>query len=464
MDEDMSEMDTTAWMTRLPDIVLLMIFGNLTSITDLINCSMVCKRWKDLAYSKVLWKDRHIKINALKPDIVQVSSESFKERSVKKITLFIPDDQIESSHRDLNVFVDAVRQFIAITHLLTDTLEEITVNGFCLSDYHISAAFDQPMKNIKSVSLICHGIYTPASIRTVLRNCPNIRQLTHSIKQSPDVICTYEEFHPDTMVGRLTDSLTVNISVTLSSIVHLDLSDSTITNNGIRNIAQLRHLNCLFLRHCYYLTAECIDILSAARCPIKQLDLTWCAHIDSKKLLTKIGNSCLFLEHLFVHSMMGFGVNDEDLDALVRSGQACNLKEFVIDGMSKVSLSGIRMLCNKCKSLKSFIHFEREMILPDRSVREMTRGESAVSSTATHEDVHQELINTINNLFHPQDPASPFFQSQNYSQDYSNEHLSVACRIMKKYEADLLEMMERHYNPPHKMEQIFFNSNQKNIC
>ena len=288
MDMDRSQADTTSITSIivLPNIAIMTIFENLPSEKDLNHCAMVCKAWKDLAYSKVLWKNKNIRMNALSR--VHSCIPSIKERGVKKITAIIPDGKLERSHMDDMVIDRTAWHIFSITHRL-DTLQEISMDNLLLYDRHLCAAFNRPMVNIKIVALSRYGSYTEASILSVLKNCPNIQQLTHYVKQSSAIIQTYRQFNPHKIIGRLTDSLTENISANLPYIVHLDLSYSSISNKGIRNIAQLRKLKCLILVNCYHVREKCIDILSEANSPVKELDLRWCIHIRIGPLLTKIG-------------------------------------------------------------------------------------------------------------------------------------------------------------------------------
>ena len=460
----MSEPDTadTTWTTRLPAVAHMEILNYLRNVKDLINCALTCKVWKDLAYSKSLWENRSIKLNALNSVANVYSLDSFKERGITNITLFLAKDK-----RNVRTCHHAAEQLIKFTHLLN--LEVINVHSLCLHDRHVSAAFDQPMMKLKSVILSRYGSYTHEAILTVLKNCPNLTHLAHKETQS---MCNYTGFRrPDEMIIKLTDSLTENISAKLPHIVQLDVSDSTITDAGIHNIAQMRALKCLVAKYCYHLSEECINVLSAAKSSITELDLRWCANVRCSELLTNIGYSCLYLEKLYVHCMMQDEVKNKTLYPLVAHGRAYRLKVFVIEGANCISRNGIEMMVDKCKHLNSFISHGTERILQTGSDRQATL--SLLPSYYRDADI-QDLQRDVETWFrylagpeippHLALPLPPDDQIKELLEEYSNSSkLHDAHFVIKTALPGIRKMMARSRNPPIKMVQIFGKCPQENL-
>ena len=348
-DEDNETQDNIPWSSQIPDLVLTLIFSYLTCDVDLIHAAMVCQYWKTVAYSRALWSNIKVKLNAQANVMDYI--DIFKERGVQKIT--IRNKALRYCSNPSNV-EHAAKQIYTVTHEMQDSLEALDLHDLVLEDHHIISAFDQPMLNLKSVGLHCYGFYTEISICTIIKQCKQLRALTHNKTLTPTIIKSYGQCHVSKLIGRLKHSLTREISISMPNIVHLDLSRSFITDDGIRNIAQLQKLRGLFLSYCYYLTEECIDILSEAKTPIKELDLRWCARLKLPSLFKKIGNSNLYLEKLLVTSSRNDALRGDSIPELVCNGRACNLRELAIGGiMHEITEETKEMLKEKCKNLKS---------------------------------------------------------------------------------------------------------------
>ena len=347
-DDHVSQEDIT-WSLRMPQNVLLEISRYLTSDKDLVHFAKVCKTWREIAYSTELWRDRKVKVNALADAVSYI--DSLKERGVKKISFYFPTDRMAITYCDPRVVQDTVVRLYGVTHEMGDVLEELDVNGLFLQDEDISAVFDEPMVNMKSLVLNSYGVCTDTSIHTVLKQCKQLAHLSHNLPLSPGIISIYGQLHASKLTARLDYSPR---SLMMPDIVHLDLSGSKIYDDEIPNIARLQNLKCLILRYCFYLTPSCIDILSNEKSPIKELDLRWCAHVTLGDLLRSIGDCELYLERLFVTSSIDDVENEDSfLQDLVCSGRACNLKELVIDGVfSELSGETMEMLRKECKDLE----------------------------------------------------------------------------------------------------------------
>ena len=451
--------ENSVWASGLPDLVMMMIFSYLNCHKDLIRAAMVCKTWKELAYDPAVWKERIVRVYGHLSADVYV--DSFKQRGIRKLSLYFPDNRMAFCDKDSSIVDHTAKQICTVTQRMRDTLEELFLDRLYLTDHHISAAFDEPLPNIRRVRLDCYGIYTDKSILTVLKQCTQLRDLTHNTSLTPAITSSYGQYHAIKVRGRMDDSLTRNISLTMPDIVHLDLSRSKISDDAIRNIAQLQKLQRLFLSDCFYLTDECIDILSEAKTPIKELDLRWCAQLKLYSLFVKIGSSNLYLEKLYVTSSQYDVINGGDtILELVRNGRACDLQKLVIGGLfDKMRWESSKaMLSEKCKKLKLFkLDWGSKLVMIDPMSPNQSPPSSLPSHLA-HPAPREAYLQIMEPLCNPQLPSHLRASRENLmalsDDDITDRMHGDRYAYYKKISEDATRLVRELNDPTHKREHV----------
>ncbi|KAM6392024.1 S-phase kinase-associated protein 2 [Rhynochetos jubatus] len=248
----------------LPDELLIAVFACLP-LNDLLNVSMICKRWHRIAFDESLWQTLDLTGKNLLPGVVgqllPVGVTVFRcPRSSIGTPLFKTCKPLKIQHMDLSNCVASVADLHSIL-CLCESLQSLSVEGLVLSDDIIKSI----AKNHGLIRLNlcgCSG-FSPDALGLMLSSLRRLEELNLSW-------CDFTVEHVNVAVNNITPKVTqLNFSgyrqrLEIADIrrlvgrcpllVHLDLSDSIMLNHMcFEYFHQLQFLQHLGLSRCYQL-------------------------------------------------------------------------------------------------------------------------------------------------------------------------------------------------------------------
>lgn len=247
---------------HLPEELFLRIF-HLLPLQDLLRTTAVCKKWHRLALDDSLWHSVDLEgLTHVDQALQQILKTGVRRvrcpRSYIEEQRFVCAGQLQLLDMDLSssiVPTAALESIICSCRLL----ENLSLEGLQLSDTVVSALAKNPKLQQLNLSG-CSG-FSPPALANMLVSCSSLVQLNISW-------CTFTNDHVRSVVNNLSPSVThLNLSgyrenLTLDdvkvlvtrcpNIRILDLSDSTLLMaDCFPVLKQLKHLLHLSLSRCY---------------------------------------------------------------------------------------------------------------------------------------------------------------------------------------------------------------------
>ena len=307
-------------MEKLNDNCLLILFGNL-NVKDLVAVAKVSRKWKNVAYSRSLWRQMNVRLKCgLKPlSVVMLSS--LEDRGVCNIRMTTKDElsllPCDAAQYHLAKQLQRVIQSLPLRHLDLEDYE--------LHDQKIQALFSQEMTNLKWLALPRFSEFS--SVLHVSRLCPNLLTLSAIFVCIPsDKISVLDRNMPHLRHLLLaptpdaTDDAMRDIRLHMPYLWRVNVHHTFhVTNDGIAELARMRHLHHLSLMDCQGVTGDFIRILAEANSPIKSLEIWDCRGIDYNQMLTNIGQHCLPLEEIKIQHRSSSPVTDAGIAGLVQN-------------------------------------------------------------------------------------------------------------------------------------------------
>ena len=236
-------------METLSDDCFEIIFGNFNA-EDLVTVSKVCRKWKNVAYSRSLWRRVDVKLKCgLKPLSMMMLS-SLEDRAVcnikmrtKRELFFLPTDAAQY-HKAKQL--KRVIQSLPLRHL--------DLQDYDLDDQEIQTVFSQDLSHLKVLALPFFSQFS--SVLHVSRLCPNLDILSAINARIPDnMIAVIGRNMPhlrqlllDRPAPDYTDDTMRDICQHMPYLrrVYVKHTDH-VSNNGIAELARMRYLHNLSL-------------------------------------------------------------------------------------------------------------------------------------------------------------------------------------------------------------------------
>lgn len=364
--------------------ILELIFQKL-SVRDRGRASQVCTLWRDVAYSKSIWKgvEARLHLSNSKPKSngnANVLFPSITRRGIRRI-------QVLSLRRSIKEVITGVRN-----------LETLNLSGcYSITDNSLLGAFSQELPSLKVLNLsLCKQITDTAinRIAICLRNievlelggccnisnnslliiCTHLKKLRHlnlrSCWQITDHgICFLAGLSKDrhftgeptlelvqkpaelTHLGlqdcqRLTDDALKFIAHGLPSITSINLSFCvSITDSGLKYLARMPNLHELNLRSCDNISDIGMAYLTEGGCTVNTLDVSFCDKIGDQAL-NHLSQGLYQLRSL---SLDHCQITDEGITRIAKSLQ--DLEVLNIGQCNKVTDKGLQSIAEYLKNL-----------------------------------------------------------------------------------------------------------------
>uniref|UniRef100_A0A1A9ZKV0 F-box domain-containing protein n=1 Tax=Glossina pallidipes TaxID=7398 RepID=A0A1A9ZKV0_GLOPL len=331
--------------------ILELIFNEL-SVCDLGRAAQVCTAWRDVAYSKSIWKGVEAKLH-----LKRSSPSLFNclvKRGIKKV-------QILSLRRSLKDLV-----------LSVPALNSLNLSGcFNVTDVNLGHAFSVDLPNLKILDLsLCKQI-TDTSLGRIAQHLKNLQTLDLGIGHLAGLNkATAEgnlelEFLGLQDCNRLSDEALGHIAQGLTSLKSINLSFClSITDSGLKHLARMPKLEQLNLNSCDNISDIGMAYLTESGSNLNSLDVSFCVKISDQALthiaqglyqlrslslnhcqitdqgILKIAKALPELEHLNIGQCEG--ITDKGLQTLAE--ELLNLKTIDLYGCNKLSSKGIDVI------------------------------------------------------------------------------------------------------------------------
>uniref|UniRef100_A0A663N8P9 S-phase kinase associated protein 2 n=1 Tax=Athene cunicularia TaxID=194338 RepID=A0A663N8P9_ATHCN len=253
----------------IPDELLLAIFVYLP-LNDLLEASLVCKRWRRLSFDESLWQSLDLTGSHLQPGVLgqllPAGVVVFRSpRSFIGNPLFNTSKRLKIQHMDLSNCTVSATDVHSILNLC-ENLKNLSLEGLVLSDDIMKSIANNPGLIRLNISG-CSG-FSAESLELMLRSCSMLEELNLSW-------CDFTAAHVKVAVNHISTKITqLNLSgyrhnLQISDVktlvgrcpllFHLDLSDSVLLNlKCFQYFHQLPFLEHLCLSRCYQLTPAAI--------------------------------------------------------------------------------------------------------------------------------------------------------------------------------------------------------------
>uniref|UniRef100_A0A1B0BYH0 F-box domain-containing protein n=1 Tax=Glossina palpalis gambiensis TaxID=67801 RepID=A0A1B0BYH0_9MUSC len=365
--------------------ILELIFNEL-SVCDLGRAAQVCTAWRDVAYSKSIWKGVEAKLH-----LKRSSPSLFNclvKRGIKKV-------QILSLRRSLKDLV-----------LSVPALNSLNLSGcFNVTDVNLGHAFSVDLPNLKILDLsLCKQI-TDTSLGRIAQHLKNLQTLDlggccnitntgllliawglKKLKHLNLRSCCISDQGIGHLAGlnkataegnleleflglqdcnRLSDEALGHIAQGLTSLKSINLSFClSITDSGLKHLARMPKLEQLNLNSCDNISDIGMAYLTESGSNLNSLDVSFCVKISDQALthiaqglyqlrslslnhcqitdhgILKIAKALPELEHLNIGQCEG--ITDKGLQTLAE--ELLNLKTIDLYGCNKLSSKGIDVI------------------------------------------------------------------------------------------------------------------------
>lgn len=349
--------------------VLVMIFCHL-DVKDKGRVAQVCKKWRDAAYSRMVWRGDTAKLHLRRsnPSLFP----SLVKRGIRRI-------QILSLRRSLRDVVEGVENLVtlnlsgcfnvtdtALGHAFSKSLPTITVLNLSLckqiSDNSLSR-IAQSLTNLEVLELggCCNitnnGLLLIAwglrKLKTLnLRSCSHVSDvgIGHLAGLSPDAASGTLELENLGLQDcqKLTDQALKNVSIGLTSLKTMNLSFcASVTDSGLKFLAKMPSLRELNLRSCDNISDTGIGYLAESGSRLTKLDVSFCDKIGDQGLVF-LAQGLFGLQSI---SLCACNISDEGICRLV-----CALHELTtlnIGQCVRITDKGLGIIADHLKNLQS---------------------------------------------------------------------------------------------------------------
>ena len=368
-------------ITVLPNEMLTTVFFNL-DVEDKCSSAQVCRRWRDVIYAEMLWRDQTIQLylgNNLSAVLPSLNSRGV---NVLQLTTGSPD---HTPKPHTPYMVGNLRQILRVVQSL-ENLDLLRVNM-----HHLTGVFVGDFPNLKVLKLPRRSL-TRNSIYGLANHCKNLEVLhialndvcnlcmgyfaqnlrklrvlnvNNNMMITDDGVRALTVAKPPLEIlnlaycGYISDISATEIGSSLALIQSLDLTLSAITNTGISKLASLEHLTELILKLCDGINDDCVKILAEAGSKISTLDLSYCKDIGDGSL----GNLGQFPLPLKAFNVSCTSVSDLGIRSFVQ--EQLKLEVFSVICCSEITDETLAIIAAECPALrmlnfKHCIHTSRE--------------------------------------------------------------------------------------------------------
>ena len=306
-------------MEKLDDDCLEIIFGNLNA-KDLVAAAKVCRKWKNVAYSRSLWRRVNIELKCGLQPLSMVMVSSLEDRGVCNIMMKTKDElrmlPTDAAQRHKEKQLECVIQSLP--------LRELSLKDFDIDDQKLQTAFSKEMIHLKVLHLPFFAQY--ASVLHVSKLCPNLHRLTATSVRIPGHMVAVltrnmphlRELDVDAFTS-CTDDTMKDICLHLPDQRIVSVYDSDrVSNTGIAELARMKHLHNLTMMHCQGITADFIRILAETNSPVKDLFMCSCLGIDNNQMLINIGKHRLPVQGIKITGSYSI-VTDDGIKGLLQN-------------------------------------------------------------------------------------------------------------------------------------------------
>ncbi|XP_047356459.1 S-phase kinase-associated protein 2-like isoform X1 [Vespa velutina] len=256
---------------KLSNELILLIFKWLPK-KDLIQCTMVCKRWREITYNEILWNN----LDLCRKTLSEITLQQILSKGVRILRLaqakiitsvikeannhFDNDYTYKLQYLDISmamILPDNLANLLSkCKHLKKLSLESCTLNAACCKE--LSYCTKLSVLNLG----MCEGIDLKGVLHILkLRSLIELNVAWCSLDKEPvTILC---KMLPPTIVRfnisgskEIIDHNVEELVKSCPDMIELDLSDCTVlTDKAISNILNLTKLEHLSLSRCYNISA-----------------------------------------------------------------------------------------------------------------------------------------------------------------------------------------------------------------
>ncbi|XP_042660536.1 S-phase kinase-associated protein 2 isoform X2 [Tyto alba] len=279
------------WNT-LPDELLLAIFVCLP-LNDLLQVSMVCRRWYRLSFDESLWQTLDLADKNLMPGVIgqllPLGVTAFcAARSCIGNPMFQMSKPLKVQHMDLSNCIVSTADLQNIL-CLCQRLKNLSLEGLVLSDNIIKSIAKNP--SLVRLNVCGCSRFSAEALELMLSSCSKLEELNLSW-------CDFTAAHIKAVVNHVSAQIThLNLSgyrhnlqipdvKTLVErcplLIHLDLSDSVmLSTDCFQYFRQLSFLEHLCLSRCYQISPADIAIAAVHLNPLRK-------YVNSKEMINSM--------------------------------------------------------------------------------------------------------------------------------------------------------------------------------
>lgn len=350
--------------------ILTMIFSYL-DVRDRGNAAQVCTAWRDVCYSKSIWKGVHAKLH-LKKGTQPTFFQSFVKRGIRHV-------QILSLKRTIKDVVTGIKN-----------LESLNLSGcYNVTDAGLAHGFSLDLPHLKVLDLSLCKQVTDQSIGRIVQNLKNLETLElggcSNISNTSLLLIAWglkrlkrlnlrscwqitdqgighlSGLSKETAEGnmeleylglqdcqRLSDESLKHIAQGLTSLKTINLSFCiSVTDSGLKFLSKMPKLEELNLRACDNISdIGMAGLAEDGGCGVTSLDVSFCEKIGDQAL-QHISQGLYQLKSLSLSSCQ---ITDEGLERLTKMHY---LEVLNVGQCSKITDKGLEMLANELVNLQS---------------------------------------------------------------------------------------------------------------
>ena len=307
---------------------------------DKVSVAQVCRKWKQIVYSKCLWK-RWDDVYVSCTSSMEVAAPSYVERGINQMTVCdglrpprspdSPQGNASTSRRRSSRLLSL--QFCHFTRIMAPSISRLHLYIVCPEgNMMLQKAFNVQMPNLSYLGFSYVNV-TKKTIETISKNCPSVENIA--------------------LIGSQIDNDGLShIASNLRQLTVLALAHSrttSFTDEGVAFLATLPKLSELVFIGCINITPACIEILSNAGTPLKVLQLKY-SSIAGDLALELVGRSQLTLTELHVGNNKS-ATTDAGINALLSHGHR-HYEHLEIWGKSDISRDGMILLAKRLDNLR----------------------------------------------------------------------------------------------------------------
>jgi len=353
----------------LPPEVLTKIFSYLPQLDLLTTINTVCHYWNEVAFSSSLWKTIDIDDSNNQDRLIYLQNIAQYRDFVQNLFIY-PDQLIKffdirkcryfSNLRNLQIknylhneysfknIVDLCPGIVAIECSILKSVDLSILSNLQLRNFDIHINNISKGENKIALNKIMYEfIPNQCSLQSLSIRCPvseseTIIKLLRNLK---DLTCL------DLSGSKGVDGCMFTDLPELSKLTALNLSSTTVSDEGLKNIAtKASHLKTLTLNYCTKLSDIGIGYIADGCHCLKRLEINKSNKSNDVRLfpstLESLGKGCQKLKHFSVENCTG--VDDSGVIALV---QNCHDLEYLNLSSKNISSSSLHAILHFCSNL-----------------------------------------------------------------------------------------------------------------